>query len=133
MKQQCKECNSLVEIPEAICNLCGLSCILSSGYPEPYGLINANVHGGYSSTAGNGSGALDDCTSYSFSLCEFCLDWLFSQFKLPVKVSDHLSKIDEETPEIWRPAAKRVVEEDWRRFKDEFFSLYEKHNKARNK
>ena len=128
---------------ETLCNLCGLPCTLG-GDPYPdfrAGLISAVVQGGYESTAGNGYGALDDMTSYNFSLCEFCLDWLFSQFKIPVEVKDYMGSSggydfeDPNTkpwkPEPWKPAADRVNEDDWRKMKDEFFSEFNKRNEAR--
>jgi hypothetical protein len=81
------------------------------------GLVDAEVSGGYSSTPGNGSGALDDRTSYRFSLCEFCLDWLFSQFKIPPTVKD----MDGDSIGPWKPAAQRVTEDVWRIKRQEFF------------
>lgn len=116
------------------CNLCGLSCGLGKpGHPayDQGGLINARVSGGYSSTAGNGKGALDDCTSYTFSMCEFCLDWLFEQFQVPVSQHSMMDAIDE-PPEVWRPARERVAQDDWRRFKTEFCDEAERRAVARN-
>lgn len=100
------------------------------------GLIDCKVSGGYHSTAGNGYGALDDSTSYRFSLCEFCLDWLFDQFKIHPATSNYVAdlfKIHSATSdyvaggisdEPWKPAAKRVKEDDWRRMKEGFFKEY---------
>lgn len=112
---------------EILCNLCGLPCTLGtvkSFLDHRAGLTLATVYGGYHSTPGNGFGALDDCNSYKFSLCEFCLDWLFSRFKVPVTVWD-------DVPIVWRPAEQRVNEDEWRTYKSEFFELKEKHDKAR--
>jgi len=123
------------ETKEAICNLCGLSCALGEpGHPayEMGGLINARVSGGYSSTAGNGRGALDDCTSYHFSMCEFCLDWLFEQFQVPVVQSSYMDAVDEE-PEKWAPARIRVARDEWRRGKMEFCEEAERRAIARKK
>lgn len=107
---------------DILCNLCGHSCLLHEpSYSELNGLIKARVHGGYSSTPGNGFGALDDTTAYTFSMCEFCLDWLFTQFKIPVKTTDYLNS-DDPKPEPWRPAAQRVAEDSWRKMKDEFYN-----------
>jgi hypothetical protein len=114
------------------CNLCGLSCALGDPDHPAYdmgGLINARVSGGYESTPGNGRGALDDCTSYSFSLCEFCLDWLFMKFKKPVQAASYTSA---ET-EVWQPAVVRVVRDDWRKMKDEFCKEAERRAQARSK
>jgi hypothetical protein len=77
-----------MEVKEDVtCNLCGLSYAPGMpGHPayNMYGLIKVRVSDGYESTFGNGREALDDCTSYSFSLREFCLDWFFGQLKMPV-------------------------------------------------
>ena len=68
------------------CNKCGCDCQkfsknindekFSVGY---YGLIDANVQGGYESVE------LSDCVEYTFSLCEKCLKELFVSFKTPPK------------------------------------------------
>lgn len=69
------------------CNKCGADCQrfvkdidgnkFSVGY---YGLIDANVHGGFESDH------LSDCVEYTFSLCEKCLKELFDTFKTPPKL-----------------------------------------------
>jgi hypothetical protein len=108
---------------EILCNLCGESCALESSDPndriEFGGLLNQLVMGGYFSTPGNGSGALDDFVSYHFSLCEFCLDWLFGQFKIVPTTDD---PTDTNYKEPWRPATQRVKEDDWRNQKDKFYA-----------
>lgn len=144
---------------EHLCNLCGLSCTLGkdegAAYPDLRGgLIDATVVGGYDSTPGNGYGALDDLVRHRFSLCEFCLDWLFSQFQIPVAVDDPMNdlllrpgeSIDEglarcgavqlarrPDPEPWKPAADRVRKDDWRKMKDAFFAEAERRREARQK
>lgn len=119
-----------------ICNLCGNLCALTraDGVVEDKraGLQNAEVSGGYHSTAGNGYGALDDMTSYHFSLCEFCLDWLFSQFVVPVKMTDYGTG-NEESEEKFRPAEVRVREDEWRSYKSEFFLAFNSRNADRGK
>lgn len=122
-----------------ICNVCGHSCVLGPkpGVPKdgrsdtnikadmaanPHywdegGLINHTVIGGYNSTPGNGEGALDDCTRYTFSICEFCLDWLFTAMRVPPKVQ---SIHDRYPQEVYRSAAQRVKEDEWRKAKEEF-------------
>lgn len=133
---------------DTICNICGHPCLLGPlpGVPKdgrldinikadmvanPYywdegGLINCRVMGGYNSTPGNGEGALDDCTSYTFSICEFCLDYLFTKMIIPPAVHQvfGLFEIDEEKtkehPEVFRSAAQRVKEDEWRKHKKEF-------------
>jgi hypothetical protein len=110
------------------CNLCGLSCKLNSEFDtdNDYGL-KAKVSGGYLSTPGAGYGALDDSNLYKFSLCEFCLDWLFTQFKIPVNIVDMIDYKGEK----FKPAANRVKDDDWRKEKDKFFAEYKKRNVAR--
>jgi hypothetical protein len=137
------------------CNLCGLSCVLgSAGSPSrgPHGLIDATVSGGYESTPGNGCGALDDMTRHRFSLCEWCLDWLFVQFKIPVAVDDPMNDFvlregethddglrrmgcvrlagHQDVPQ-WRPAAQRVAEDEWRSAKVEFAAEKKRRDVAR--
>lgn len=73
-----------IRMKSFICNYCGLSCNVGPN-GRGNGLLDADVYGGYSSP---NYGALDDATKYSFSLCEFCLDWLFCQFKIPVSCSE---------------------------------------------
>ena len=101
-----------------LCNACGLSTALPDydgppGIVEyPGGLIGAAVDGGFSSTPGNGWGALDDCTVYSFSLCEFCCDALMATFVIPPVVRD---TVEHDVTEVFRPAAQRVREDAWRK------------------
>jgi hypothetical protein len=108
------------------------------------GLLRQIVRGGYSSTAGNGDGALDDGTSYRFSLCEFCLDWLFAQFKVPVETSDYSINFSEDfsardtfdrdpVREPWEPAHVRVARDEWRRGKEQFCEEAERRSIARSK
>jgi hypothetical protein len=141
-------------IDEKLCNLCGLSCMLGHIERSPYGLIDATTNGGYDSTPGNGCGALDDMTRYSFSLCEFCLDWLFTQFQIRVStddptndfllkegetIEDGIKKhgivqlVEREQPEQWVPASERVEKDDWRKDKKEFFQEKTRRDLARFK
>ena len=132
------------EPTNVLCNLCGLTCVLDGGvdHRELGGLIKAAVCGGYESTPGNGHGTLDDMERYKFSLCEFCVDWLFGQFKIPVDVDSYMDdfllldgeSVDEgmkrtggivkslpdPMPPPWEPAAVRVARDDWRQMKSEF-------------
>lgn len=123
---------------DVLCNLCGLSCDIPGCIPkeirQPSGLIDATVSGGYDSTPGNGFGALDDCTQYKFSLCEWCLDWLFQQFKISPEEKEIgvFSGDYDGTIEQWKPAAQRVKEDDWRAGKEEFRIEYERRNQARS-
>jgi len=117
--------------PKQLCNLCGLSCHLADieGITDYGGIIGLTVAGGYFSTPGNGDGALDDNYYYKFSLCEFCLDWLFTQFKIPVSVNNDYdnSKIE------FKSAAQRVLEDDWRTEKEKFYQEYLRRATARTK
>lgn len=140
---------------EKLCNLCGLTCLLEHPpMDKPSGLIDAVVVGGYESTPGNGSGTLDDMTGYSFSLCEYCLDWLFGRFKIQVQTFDPIRGLTlrpEESIEQglertggflvlgpssvkppWLPAEVRIARDDWRKLKAEFFAEKAKRDAARN-
>lgn len=98
------------------CNLCGLSCNLGEDCGNDGGLIDCTVTGNYDSTPGNGGGALDDLTSYTFSLCEWCLDWLFCNMKIPpVIFGPH------DGCENFLPAKERVNKDEWRSQKDKFY------------
>jgi len=139
---------------DPMCNLCGLSCVLGLPSPArgPHGLLDAQVIGGYESTPGNGCGAVDDMTRYTFNLCEFCLDWLFERFKVPVKtddpMNDYMLREGESVAEgvermgvvrvmghcdkpAWRPATQRVFDDEWRRDKQEFYAERDKRKAAR--
>jgi len=81
-KNESKEGRAIIH-----CNKCGADCQkfatnvnkekFSVGY---YGLIDAEVRGGYESTE------LSDCVEYKFSLCEKCIKELFDSFKNPPKI-----------------------------------------------
>lgn len=106
--------NRIIE-PESdkLCNLCGLPRWV--GYTETDGELGGvamRAEGGYYSTPGNGSGALDDMTVYCFALCEFCLDFMFSQFVIPVDVECRLDESGHKTE--WRPAMNRVLDRTFR-------------------
>jgi len=112
---------------DVLCNMCGLSCDLPTGpldnpKGDAHGLIEQEVLGHYASTPGNGHGALDDTTAYKFSLCEWCLDWLFDQFKVPPTVREWRFDGGRGEVQAWRPASERVAEDEWRRFKSEFYA-----------
>ena len=137
------------------CNLCGLSCGLESikhEAREEGGLIDAVAIGHYDSTPGNGAGALDDLVRHRFSLCEWCLDWLFGQFKIPVAVDDPMNDyllqegetkeealekrgliqlVERPQPEPWRPARERVLKDAWRTSKEEFVAEAHRRDAAR--
>jgi hypothetical protein len=120
---------------DIICNLCGESCSLGPSFNDeraPYdynGIIEHTVIGGYNSTPGNGAGALDDSMQYTFSLCEFCLDWLFEKCKIPPRVFCY---IDGQT-DSWRTAKQRVLEDDWRTQKESFLKEAARRDAARQK
>lgn len=117
-----------------LCHLCGLTCRFENS-KDPFGkgvggLIDAPVSGGFDSTPGNGNGALDDGITYRFSLCEFCVDWLFGQCKIPPVMFGYVSGGEEQEP--WRPAAQRVSEDAWRKNKEGFFREFQRRNEARD-
>ena len=124
---QAYRCLPTPPAPVHNCNWCGETCLLvdrgRTGHVvtdrDRHGLIDAVVSGGYESTPGNGQGALDDCSSYKFSLCEFCLDHLFTQFKIPPTVAEYGSGGGEYP---FTPAAERVAKDDWRPMKEAFFA-----------
>lgn len=107
-----------------ICNLCGHTCEINS---SDHGLIQAKVSGGYNSTPGNGFGALDDCTTYQFSFCEFCLDFLFQNSVVKPNVCDSNNC----TPSEFVRATTRVMNDEWRKMKKEFFDESSKRMKSR--
>ena len=125
------------EHKDILCNMCGLSCSMDYStdgqYKGNHGLIEYPVVGGYPSTPGNGDGALDDMTQYEFSLCEFCLDFIFTYFKIPPRVCQLRLKpppniitgspddVIENESEPFVPAEQRVKNDDWRKLKREFF------------
>lgn len=128
----CSQCGDSLTRLEAVCNLCGLSCRITASDGEDcgnHGLIEQRVSGGYHSTAGNGYGALDDGTTYKFSLCEFCLDWVFSQCQIAPELGSYMSSGDK--PESFVPAAVRVRDEEWRSSKKEFFAERDRRDAAR--
>lgn len=121
-----------LDFKEVICNMCGLTCAMTldaaGEFQENEGLIEAKVSGGYPSTPGNGDGALDDCVEYTFSLCEFCLDFIFSNFINPPKVNDSVKcKITL----AFVPADIRVAKDNWRAFKQEFYQRKSERDLAR--
>jgi hypothetical protein len=122
------------EIEAVVCNMCGLSCALGEKTPlaSNYGLIHARVSGGYCSTAGNGDGALDDGTTYVFSLCEFCLDHIFGKFQVPVKVGSYFNS-SVEVEDEWIPAQERIKRDAWRQGEQHFFEEKRRHDVARDK
>lgn len=75
-------------IEDIICNKCGKTCNKnfedSKLNPDPYGLIEVTVSGGFLSKP------LHDGNSYTFSLCEQCLQELFDNFKIPVEITHWL-------------------------------------------
>ncbi len=97
-------------VADILCNKCGVSCHIEcpgtpvkwitengeTGYvecseeehmaingPNAYGLIEPIVYGGYDSSP------LEDCTTYTFSLCEKCLKELFDTFNIPVEIGEY--------------------------------------------
>lgn len=75
------------KVVDVLCNKCGLSCNHSQKgqIPNFYGLIEAEVHGGYESTH------MNDMTRIKFSLCEKCISELNSSFKIPALIKGEIS------------------------------------------
>lgn len=70
-------------------NLCSDSCVNRN---FPFGLVEANVHGGYDSKH------LSDMTTYQFSMCEKCLREFFNTCKIHPKIHSclHEDSYDED-------------------------------------
>ena len=146
--------------------MCGLSCVLreetfkspddtDQSYKAVGGIIDAEIIGGYDSTPGNGYGALDDMCGYRFSMCEWCLDWLFQQFNTPPTTFDPMNRfvlkagetVDEglnrmgvvrvmgrvPEPEPFKPAVQRVNEDEYRTDRTTFFTELARRDAARKK
>lgn len=117
---------------EVICNMCGQTCCLVkfNNENENGGLINCEVTGGYSSTAGNGYGAFDDYTKIKFSLCEFCLDFIFSICeKKPMELNFVYGNPTLE--EEYVPSIQRVFDQqEWRK---DSSGIFAKRFNSRNK
>ena len=67
------------EVVDVICNNCGESCKKSLNH---FGILETTVHGGYDSEK------IGDCTSWTFSICEDCLDPIVKGFKIPPKITE---------------------------------------------
>lgn len=122
-----------------LCNVCGLTTWIEPPNLRPgdmscagaCGLIDAHPSGGFESTPGNGWGALDDMTVYHFSICEFCLDWLFSSCKIPPKVFVVFGD-GEKIEEPFRCADERVSNGECRTMKEEYFAESRRRAEARD-
>jgi hypothetical protein len=116
---------------EVLCNFCGYTCAFpNTNSNQPYGLIKKSVNGGYHSTPGNGNGALDDVTFYTFSLCEFCLDYLFRKFQIPPLIGTYVGSEDYE---VFRPATQRIKEDSWRKHDPKWQLEYDARAAARQR
>lgn len=75
-----KSVEKIIEvIDDVLCNKCGKTCMLSR---YPHGLIDAKVHGGYSSEA------INDGDLFKFDICEKCFKELSETFVIPAKVGN---------------------------------------------
>lgn len=77
---------------EHLCNFCGETClpdVPANETPGLYGLASC-YQGGYHSEV------LDDLTNYEFNICEYCLDHLFSLFKIPPKTTPYGGVVSED-------------------------------------
>ena len=78
-----------VQIDDILCNACGKSCKDRSDMNFE-GLIETSITGGYASKLG-------DQITYTFSICEDCLEKLFESFKIPAEEFDSLGfRIDDQ-------------------------------------
>lgn len=79
--RSCKGTGFRRKVTTYICNGCGGSLVPAPEHtPDAYGLIDAQITGGYFSEA------LSDGPTYVFSLCETCLRKAFDTFAIPPKV-----------------------------------------------
>jgi ribosomal-protein-alanine N-acetyltransferase len=69
----------VLETQDILCNRCGKSCMIAN---YPHGLIDAKVHGGYSSKAVN------DGDIYKFDICEECFKKFAETFVIPAKIGN---------------------------------------------
>jgi len=67
-------------VDDIICNRCGESCRHPSLSCNAYGLVEAEVSGGFGARLG-------DMVRYTFSICERCLEQLFDGFKHPPEIT----------------------------------------------
>lgn len=74
------------KVVDILCNRCGesLSVDTGGGHRDYYGLGEVEVSGGYASPV------LPDAMTFTFSLCEPCLGYLFSTFRIPPATGDDL-------------------------------------------
>lgn len=70
----CQGTGIIIEPTSHICNQCGHALAAPGGYP--YGLVQANVTGGFESEH------LSEDVSYNFTLCEKCVLTLFRGFTI---------------------------------------------------
>lgn len=74
-------------VTDIICNLCGESCLDTDGPHNDLG-VEVTVHGCY------GSAFPGDLTSWKFHLCELCVAFLVSRFKLFPDMEDNMDVCD---------------------------------------
>jgi len=67
-------------IHDILCNKCGKSCRTPIGNYE--GLIEVKVQGGYDSPV------VGDMTTWTFSLCQYCIAEFGKSFKIPIEIND---------------------------------------------
>ena len=88
-KQEIKTVEETVTC-EILCNKCGKS-LLHLDFIDEEGNTHFASSGivEYTYKAGYYSGPLEDTTTYTFSLCELCLDALFKSFLISVNISSY--------------------------------------------
>jgi len=98
-----------LQVVDVVCNKCGKSCIPEHS-PDPYGLIEQEVHGGYFSPN------FFDSSSYRFSMCEFCLSALFNSFKITVDFKSEFTEGKyinlQDAPKYAKKYDKKLIQHD---------------------
>lgn len=111
-----------IEVDAIACNLCGASCLDQRDPQVARGLIGAKAVGGYGDTFPA------DCEVWRFDLCEPCLAWLVSLFRVPVAATGRVPFMDRETAlddadaplAFARTEASRALAERARALRDEW-------------
>lgn len=108
---ECRRCRGTGRRRKAssyVCNKCGeglCPAFESHGFTDAYGLVEAEVDGGYFSDD------LSDMTVYVFSLCERCLRGIFDACKVPPLVVD----LGDGSREDYAEHAAALVRRAWQR------------------
>lgn len=88
------------------CNLCGESCLDTHETHNNLG-VEVNIHGCY------GSAFPADMTSWKFHLCELCVTFLVSRFKLFPEIEDNMGMIDHDAYKAFLMKGETGEYADW--------------------